>query len=354
MSDEDPYVYWLVSPPVFQAQEDLLRRIVFQLLGVTDKTRHQFWVSASSGWMFYTDTQRVWRKDGQTAPVRTGADAKTKAEAFIKRFKAALDERAAQPSSPLANLVIVPPLTPLDPVIVPRVGKTGWDHWLYRAQPQLARDFNAKLDVLGSGIDIRIGDAGAIISFAWRWRPLTGERTTATATTLANAITKTADDKGNTFENRQVYVLDGDGIPQYYLSPYHIVNVENEYVLAPASNFSLAVAYGVIARDDGSSDVTAVVSGGSGRYEFAWATYTYDDPWLERGIRELDSSEDEIKDDLDTRITTSTTNVPAGAGVVMVHVRDRVTGAFKHDQQPLFGYPTILGTAPLSEPPAVA
>ncbi|MEO8843119.1 MAG: hypothetical protein ABI591_32430, partial [Kofleriaceae bacterium] len=335
-------------------QEDLLRRIVFQLLGVSDKTRHQFWVSASSGWMFYTDTQRVWRNDGTPSPVRTGSDAKKKAEEFIQRFKAALAERAAQPSSPLANLVIVPPMNPLDPVIVPRAGKTGWDHWLYRAQPQLARDFSVKLDVLGSCIEIRIGDAGAITSFAWRWRPLTGERTTATTTTLANAISKTADDKGNTFENRQVYVLDGDGIPQYYLSPYHIVSIENEYALAPASNFSLSVSYGVIARDDGSSDVTAVVSGGSGSYEFAWASYTYDDPWLERGIQILESSEDEIKDDLDTRITTSTTNVVGGAGVVMVHVRDRSTGAFKHHQQPLFGYPTILGDAPLSQPPAVA
>lgn len=354
MSDADPYVYWLVSPSDFHAQEDLLRRIVFQLLGVSDKARHQFWVSASSGWMFYTDTQRVWRKDGQTSPVRSGADAKKKAEDFIQRLKAALDERAAQPSSPLANLVIVPPLKPLDPVIVPRVGKTGWDHWLYRAQPQLARDFDTKLEVLGSCIDIRVGDAGAITSFAWRWRPLTGERTTATATTLANAITKTMDDQGHPYENRQVYVLDGDGIPQYYLSPYHILNAENEYALAPASSFSLSVAFGVIGREDGTSDVTAVVSGGSGRYQFTWASYTYDDPWLERGIRELTSEESEIQDDLETRITTSTANVPAGAGVVMVHVWDSVTGAFKHHQQPLFGYPTILLESPLAQPPAVA
>jgi len=354
MSEEAPYVYWLASPRALQDHEDLVRRIVFQLLGVSDSTRHQFWISASSGWMSYTDTQRLWRKDGQPAPGRTAADAKKKAEVFIQRFKAALDERAAQPSSPLANLVIVPPLTPLDPVLVPRVGRPGWDHWLYRAQPQLARDFTTKLDVLGTCIDMRIGDAGKVIGFSWRWRPLTGERTTATATTLAEAITKPTDEEGNSYENRQVYVLDGDGIPQYYLSPYHLVNVENEYVLAPASSFSLAISYGVVARDDGSSDVTAVVGGGSGRYEFAWATYTYEDPWLERGIRELDSSEDEISDDRGVRITTSTANVPAGGSIVMVHVRDRVTGAFKHHQQPLFGYPTILGESPFAHGPAVA
>jgi len=354
MSEDAPYVYWLASPGALQASEDLLRRIVFQLLGVTDSARHQFWVSASSGWMSYTDTQRVWRADGRPAPVRTAADAKNKAEEFVRRLKAALDERAAQPSGPLANLVIVPPLTPLDPVLVPRVGKSGWDHWLYRAQPQLARDFTTKLDVLGTSIEIRIGDAGRVVGFSWRWRPLTGERTTAAATTLAEAITKPTDSEGNPYENRQVYVLDGDGIPQYYLSPYHLVNVENEYALAPASNFSLAVSYGVAARDDGSSDVTAVVTGGSGRYEFRWASYTYDDPWLEQGLRELEGSEDEISDDRDVRITTSTANVAPGAGVVMVHVRDRVTGAFKHHQQPLFGYPTILGESPLAHGPAVA
>ena len=244
-----------------------------------------------------------------------------------------------------------PPLRPVETLLAARPDRSGWDHWLYRAQPQLDNNAGSKLDVVGTAIEIRVGDGGTITNVSWRFRALTGQSTSSPSQSLEIAN----DEDGNPRENRQIYVLDGDGVPQYYLSPYHIVNVEDEYALVPACAHSLVVELGVIARDDGSSDVTAVTMGGSGNYEFNWGFYTYDDPWLERGVQDLGSGDSsEVQDDHKARLTISTINVPSSAGVIMVNVRDRSTGAFKHHAQPLFGYPKIALTAPEPESEPVA
>ena len=96
-------VYWLAPPSQLKEQEDLLRRLMFQVVGVTDASRYKFWVSESSGWWTFADTQALWRKGGRTSPVATQAIAKQKAEAFIAAWTKALTDHAAKPSSPVRS-----------------------------------------------------------------------------------------------------------------------------------------------------------------------------------------------------------------------------------------------------------
>jgi hypothetical protein len=134
-------------------------------------------------------------------------------------------------------------------------------------------------------------------------------------------------------------------VPQYYLSPYHVVADGHVVSLASASPYSLTVRYRQRTLASGEMEVTAHVDGGSGRYGFQWALRQPDDP--EAGLLRLGSGRSEPLSESDgSRRDISSVVLPGGAFNVLVNVKDRATGAFKQHQESVFGLPTLIERPP--------
>jgi hypothetical protein len=80
--------------------------------------------------------------------------------------------------------------------------------------------------------------------------------------------------------------------------------------------------------------LTALAQGGSGDYLYNWAVYSTAD--IEAGFRELGSGHLQAVDSANGRASASSLELDNGYYIVMVNVKDRATGAFKHHQQQVF------------------
>jgi hypothetical protein len=328
------YVWALANPADLKEAEREIAGVVRQALGTNDPGRHGVDVSESSGWIGYFDRAQLWQKRTALLPPRA-ADARRIAEEFLRRLGT-----AARAVPALQGVAFLPPrLEPTEVVLVPHPQETGWDHWLYRAQPLLRLDDRKDAAILGAQIEVRIGDYGQVISYRARYSPITAERVT---TELVPFDPEMVDEEHHG-EHREeperpvVYMQDGDAIPQYYVAPYYLVNDGHSLRLSSASEWSLVVEFGVTQEEE-ATRVTAVVAGGSGDYAFDWGMYPIDT--FEEGYRGLGSgSRDERTDHAGRSITTSSVSIPIGASVVLVNVRDQQTGAFKHHQQSVFSSP---------------
>jgi hypothetical protein len=218
------------------------------------------------------------------------------------------------------------------------------DHWLFRAQASLraSGDGRESALVFGGQAELRIGDGGRLIGYVGRWRALSGEMLRVPRTPFVPEADEKKDDAP---PPRLTYVLEGDGLPQYYLAPYHLVEASHDAELASASAYSLVVSVSQQDSEEG-TELTARASGGSGDYAYNWAEYSFDDV-LDRGIRGLGTGMARRESDGDAAGATvvSSIAVPLGARVVLVNVKDRATGAFKHHQQQVFSTPPAVSGA---------
>jgi hypothetical protein len=324
-------VYALASPASVVAAEDGVRRALFALLGVSDTERHRVRVSPASGWIEYADVEALWGERPRHAfPEPTSA--RDRAEAFLRDLRATF---AALPrvTGDLDPRALLPPLAPVECTAVPDRSGRGWDHCLYRAQPRLPVTRGGRsVDVIGTHVEVRVGDGGRVVGLMSRWRPLSGERTEAE---LAHPP---ADKRSHgTAEPALVYVLDGDGVPQYYLAPYYLMPSEHGG-LTSACAYALTVE--LVVRplpDDPGARVTAVVAGGSHRYRFAWARQRMEGSDDDEGFVDLgEVAAKQVQDDAGRVLGASAVSIPPGAWIVFVNVKDVATGAFKHYQEIVF------------------
>jgi hypothetical protein len=101
------------------------------------------------------------------------------------------------------------------------------------------------------------------------------------------------------------------------------------------------VSLGLAADADGTTVVTGLVFGGTGKYAFNWAMYSLGDPW-NPGLRELGLGDrGQVRSVEGAAIEISTVRVPAGANTVLLNVKDRITGAFKHHQQSVYSIGSV-------------
>jgi hypothetical protein len=352
-------VYALVDPQLVVDAEPALQRVLLGVLRASDPDRHRLTVRPGSGTLSYEDRELLWGEQpaGQLPPAATAQKA---AERFLRAFAEAL--RGVKLPEGLTGPSLMPPVRPLELNAVPRQDGGGYDHWLYRAQPALSPHPSERtIDVQGAQVDVRVGAAGAIVGLTSRWRPLTGERVSTPLVQLSPGRDSHGHGGGHGHgghdgeepEHRLVYLLEGDGLPQYYLAPYYLVNTGHHAALASASAYSLVVELSVRRREDATgARVTAVILGGSGEYRFAWARYAFDS-FEDEGIRELGGGALRRLEDEDGRsFGASTVEVPVGAQVVLVNVKDRRTGAFRHFQQLVYTGPIPPSQAEAA--PAVA
>ena len=136
------------------------------------------------------------------------------------------------------------------------------------------------------------------------------------------------------------YLLDGDGVPQFYLAPYYFASDGHDIGMSSASPFSLTVDVARVAQTSRDLTLVALASGGSGAYLYNWATYSL--LAIEEGIREIGPG-DKIRVDsggggADASLITIG-NTPC---VMLLNVKDSKTGAFKHCQQQVFPSPQLV------------
>jgi hypothetical protein len=355
IENEQVRVYALASPTLLKQEESAIEQIFFEMLRISDRGRHKVEISESSGWISYIDIEELWRR--KTPPrLPDGPEAKKRGNEFLRALTSALSPSNRRIPDSLRTMILLPVNNPVEIVKVPRPDGSIFDHWLYRFQPKLlfGRQARRFVPVLGTQIELRIGENGQIIGFLNRWRPITDEHV---YTPLIPFDSQMAGHHNNIEHNEEisshmpVYVFDGDGIPQHYLSPYYLVNEGHIFSLVSACAYSLNISYNIKAGIEGETIVTAVVMGGSGQYIFNWAVYVIDNIWEEPGIRGLgDGSAGEI--DVGDRIKTSTITLPTGVYNVLVNVKDQRTGAFKHHQQLVYSFPILAEDPP--ESPLVA
>jgi hypothetical protein len=342
--NEQVRVYALANPASVKQEEADIERIFCETLHVADRARYVLQVSESSGWIEFMDKEQLWcRRTPPSLPDGNGA--RKKAEDFLVALARAFNSSAPRLPDRLRTMMLQPPLRPAQLVKAPNPTGLFFDHWLYRGHPLLAfgRTVRRSVPVFGSQVEVRIGDIGQVIGYCSRWRPVVNDGIYRDLVPIPPAP---GSDKGNRQQEQYspVYLLEGDGIPQYYLAPYYLVNDGNDLTLQSACDYSLTVTIGQRESGQGTS-LTALADGGSGNYAFNWAVYSLDTV-LDEGFRELGQGRLQTFKTADGSVVASTLDVPSGAYIAMINVKDRTTGAFKHHQQQVYSSGFIQGREP--------
>ena len=337
------HIYALANPGLVKAAEPVITQIIFETLKITNRAGQQVTVSDASGAIEYVNLDQLWRT-GPPPNLPSQDEARKVAEVFLLALRTAFSGRGRRPlPERLADMLLLPPLKPVDTVLVPSRERPVGDHWLYRAQPQLPllRDERRMADVFGALVEVCIGEGGRVIAFRSQWRPVTMERVYADLTPMPD----TEDHAHSRSQNnapQMVYVLDGDNLPQFYLAPYYRVLETEHFTLVSASKYSLTVALAIRETQEGTR-ITAIPEGGSGQYAYQWAVASIGDPW-EGSIVELGSGRAvNLRTDNGRDIRAGEITIQPGAYLVLVNVkdRDRRSGAFKHHQQFVYSFPQL-------------
>lgn len=285
-------------------------------------------VDPGSGWISVLARAQILERRHPT--LVSANDAREIAEKFLRDLAEAL-----KPSEDLP-MVFMPPLpsSPVELAVVPHSSRSEWNHWIYRTQPQLAISRGgAMAPVLGSAIEVRVGDGGQLVGYHARWRPTTGTRLKAKRSVAPETEPRRR-------PPMPVYVLEGATVPQTSLSLHYLVDEGSDYALTSGCSLALLVEF-ELSDTETRMRIRAIPSGGSGKYAFAWAGYSIMDPFA--GVEPLGSGTTEVGE----HGTTSVLDIEKGASVVMVHVVDIDTGAFKHYQQLVVASPFATRQEPV-------
>jgi hypothetical protein len=344
----------LADPRLLADQAVTIERLVLQALKLSPSPRRRVYVSPSSGWFDYTAFDELW--DRRASPALPSATEALKAaeRALSALEQACSDANPAWPQS-LRGLALLPSVALLRRIgvhAVPRPDGSAWDHWTYRAQPRLMLDGGSKTraDVIGTQVEVHVGHMGQVIGIRARWSPLSGEQQFTELSPLPTAAgSPGASSAGGTTEPEVKYMHDGDGIPQYYLAPYYFrTSGDGDVDVVSASPYSLTVRVDLTRQGPWGMRLTALASGGSGRYAYNWGIYTM--AGVEAGVRTIGPGSAVTVGNGDGRATASAITLPFGAFIVLLNVRDEATGAFKHHQQQVFPWPFVEGDVETSAP----
>lgn len=327
------------------ASRDAIIRAIVRTLGVGGD-RCRVTVADGSGWIDAVVLDDLWaRRTPAQLPSREIAQAR--AEAFLNALDKAMS--AATPGWPasLRGVAVLPPvalLTRAEMVAVPMRDGSGWNHWLYRAQPTLllGDSGNTRAAVYGACVDVRVGHSGRIIGFSSSWRPVGVDRKTVSLSAYV-APAELEDDADSGAQPPIVYVLSGAGMPQLYLAPYYLAGEGHDLLMVSASPWSLTLDVGRTVQTAETMTLMTLARGGSGRYSYRWATMTLDDPAA--GLTDRGSGTTAIIDAVEGRAAASTITVENGMFIVMVNARDEATGAFAHFQQQVYASPLLTTDA---------
>lgn len=273
-------------------------------------------ISRGGGWISFADRSKLRTESRKHSLPLTVAAARDAARHFFADRREAMETSRMFRESGLPSLI--PPRDWLaEPAVIaiPHPRKQQVDHWLCRFGIRIRcsddRD-EPRAEVLGAGIDLRIGDRGEVIGAHWRWRPAINPRTRPRLARPEEA-------------RRIVYRFNDQPARQTFLAPYYEIAEGEHSHLVPASDRSLACD---ILFSDAPGPVTlrAVASGGSGDYAYTWGRIPI--AAFPPVIELLSGAIDRRVDAGGGRSAViSEIEFGAEAGDVLLHVADRVSGA---------------------------
>ena len=337
--DDQVYLYALVNPDWFVAESAAVTKAIYEALQIAPSSQRSVSISPDSGWVEYTALDELWKRRTQPALPGQANALKAVQNVLTQLEQKCSDANKAWPKS-LKGMALFPPVANLRTIslqVVPRPDGSALDHWLYRAEPQLILDGGGKtrVGVFGAQVEVRIGHLGQVISVRSRWQPLANEKK---FTDLSPYTPPEDDDGGQKSDPAIKYLLEGDGVPQYYLAPYYFVYDGHDANVSSASPFSLTVDVAQPTQNSTHTTLAALAQGGSGDYLYNWGFYTLDR--VEDGVRELGKGTTlQVQGADGVSSTGSSIDIDNGAYMVMVNVKDVKTGAFKHQQRPVFSNP---------------
>lgn len=343
--DEKVRLYALADTRLLIQESDAITKFVFNALQVKPSVRRRLNISPSSGWLDYAALDELWERSSPPA-LPNQRDALKAAENLLTELEQSCSDANRDWPDRLRGIALLPPVGMLRRVDLKAVVRSDGssDHWLYRAEPQLALDGGSKkrVGVFGAQIEVRIGQGGQPIGVCSRWTPLSGERKFTELSPYHPPNEDNDADHGSQPGNSDLaikYLLQGAGIPQYYLAPYYLCAEEHGLSIVSASPFSLTVA--IERTKQGSSRMTlaALARGGSGDYAYNWAAYSM--TRMNDGIREIGGGKSHAVEGVDGQAVASSIEIDNGSYVILLNVQDRVTGAFKHQQQQIFSHPFL-------------
>jgi hypothetical protein len=292
----------------------------------------KFTISRGGGWISFAEPAKLWSEGKKQSLPSTEGDARVAALRFFDGRREAMKTSRAFIESGLPSLI--PPqdwLTKPGVFPIPHPRRRQFDHWICRFGISLrcsdvAREPRA--EVLGAGIDLRLGDGGEVIAADWRWRPAVNPYPRPRLARPEGA-------------RRIVYQFNDEAARQMFLAPYYEVLDGEDVRLVPASDRSLACN---IMSSEGAGSVTlvAVASGGSGNYAYTWGRIAVA---AFPPVIELLSGATDLHLDVDGGPTiVSQVEFGAQAGDVLLHVVDRATGAVIQMRHAI--YPLASGMEP--------
>ena len=331
-------VWPLADPQPITENAAAIERAFRKALGATDPTRQR--VTVAPGVIQHEDTVGLWGAAG--APLPSAQEAKTRAGQIIRTVTTALSPQGdPQLFEALGQMELMPArVQPVDLLEIASMETGAWDHWLVRSRPQLPLSSGGEVaEVFGATVDVRVGPTGAIVGYLCRWRPVLPERVEVALAPpppegAENGASGGGGGEGGGQEGERrppIYLLEGEGTPQFYLSPYYPGEDDDDLILASACEVSL-VANVVPYSNEDPTQYAAVVQGGSGQYRFDWGTMAlaeFD------GGRVVELGEGELMSETQTDPPTvfSVMKMPVGAHLALVNVVDVKTGGFQHHSE---------------------
>jgi hypothetical protein len=343
--DKKIRLYGLADSRRFSLEGDVITRLVLEALQVTPSDRRRVNISPSNAWLDYTALDELWERSAPPS-LPSRADALKAAESLLTRLEHKCSGANRAWPDRLRGVNLLPPVGLLRRIglhAVMRPDGSGWDHWLYRAEPQLALDGGSKTraGVFGAQVEVRIGHGGQPISVRSRWTPLSSVKKFTDLSPFRPAPVEddtAANGGASSNSDRYIkYLLQGAGIPQYYLAPYYFYGDDHDLNMASASPFSLTVNIGRTKQAGGRMTLAALARGGSGDYVYNWGTSSM--IRIEEGIREIGRGNSQTVNTIDGRAVMSSIDIDNGSYIIWLNVQDRATGAFKHQQQQIFSSP---------------
>jgi hypothetical protein len=277
--------------------------------------------------------------------IREGGQQKLKAIQAAKDYLIRLNRACKEDKYVKSGLSPIIPqfdwITFKDIYLVPHHSKPNIDHWLCRFLVEIPDASQNKIPVIGSNIDIRIGNNFKVVGFESFWRPTLFDFIGMPLLDVDHENYDLQREEHNHEDEdakdktlKLVYLLEGSQNPQNVLTPYYLKQDGHSSYFFPASNLSLEINFFQEFVEENIVNVHANVLGGSGDYSFHWSYYNItEDEWKGSSIISLGNGKIVRSYNPEKNISTSSMiQMKEGVYNVILSVGDNQTGVVKQKQ----------------------
>ena len=275
-------------------------------------------VNPISGFFYYTN-RRFLGKARYRLPFYSREMVKALSDKLLKGF-----EQNISGLKQLKGLLPFDQLKFIDASLIGDPQKGSYDHWLCQYVVEVPLGDGGKAEVKESLIQLRINPALQVGSLFIRWKPIIKTFRSALIVKESEHEHHPETDEP---DSRIVYCLDNESRYQKFLLPYYESLSGHHSNYLPAMDLSFSIDMETQKGRRGTI-VRAVVTGGSGEFEYNWAYWRPELVW-EAGIVEL-GTQPEISLD-----------VPAMYNL-MVKVKDKKSGIIKEFHKHIFTSPETV------------